>query len=197
MLLLCACGRAPSINDSTSSHGGPVRDHVSFVDHLRARGVNGRYRRCRRPAVSRCRCGHPPEHWRGRSSRATVLSFDTEPVPKPPKMSHRSCETRTRSSPLSATPAAGLVEDEPVDVRRAQLTKLIEALRGPRRARRAVGPSRPSRSRGADVGCRSRGSGIAVRLGMIDERRVFQYGVAVSRRGWDGRSTARPWERLA
>jgi hypothetical protein len=37
-LLLAGCGEL-SPPGSTTSHGGPVRDHVSFVDHLRARGV--------------------------------------------------------------------------------------------------------------------------------------------------------------
>ena len=41
-------------------------------------------------------------------------------------------------------------------------------------SRHGARPSKPSRSRGVGVGCRSRGSGVAVRLGMVDERRVLQ-----------------------
>ncbi|GAC1561581.1 MAG: hypothetical protein NVS4B8_06290 [Herpetosiphon sp.] len=39
---LVACGKqgsATPVGQSRQSHGGPVTDHVSFVDHLRATGV--------------------------------------------------------------------------------------------------------------------------------------------------------------
>ena len=36
LALLVACGLQPS---ASTSHGGPVRDHVSFVDNLRAQGL--------------------------------------------------------------------------------------------------------------------------------------------------------------